>query len=334
MAGLVAAVVSVGVLAVVGTASETPKVREFELSYRALVEALPPAAGKLEIWLPYPQTDEAQQVEVSDISSPYPKQILKDQLGNRILHIAAEHPGRTEVKVAMTVRVRRDELKRKDFAGARDHRQGRPEPAVAHWLEPDRLVPLDARIRGLAREVTAGKGTDLEKARAIYDYVVATMRYDKSGTGWGQGDIYWACDAKRGNCTDFHALFTGLARASGIPAKFEIGFPIPPQRGEGKVAGYHCWSKFYLDGYGWVPVDASEAWKHQEKKEYFFGTLDEDRVKFSQGRDLVMAPPQQGQPLNYFVYPYVEVDGKPHVAIDLTFAYRDLPAADAKPVGR
>ena len=58
------------------------------------------------------------------------------------------------------------------------------------------------------------------------------------------------------------------------------------------MAGYHCWSQFYLDGYGWVPVDASEAWKHQEKKDYFFGALDEDRVKFSEGRDLVLAPPQ------------------------------------------
>jgi transglutaminase-like putative cysteine protease len=230
--------------------------------------------------------------------------------------------------------VTRTERIRKAFGGAHDHWQGRLDPAVAHWLGPDRLVPLDARIRGLAREVTAGKRTDLEKARAIYDYVVATMRYDKTGTGWGQGDIYWACDAKRGNCTDFHALFTGLARASGIPAKFEIGFPIPPQRGEGKVAGYHCWSQFYLDGYGWVPVDASEAWKHQDKKDYFFGALDEDRVKFTEGRDLVLAPPQQGPPLNYFVYPYVELDGKPHKAVALTFAYRDLPATAAPAASR
>ncbi|HVT58460.1 MAG TPA: transglutaminase domain-containing protein [Thermoanaerobaculia bacterium] len=314
----------------VKTADEAPRVRVFELSYKAVVRELPAEAGKIDIWLPYPQSDDTQQVEVTAVSSPYPKEIRKEsKLGNGVLHIAAEHPGRTEIEISMIARVTRSERIRRAFGTARDHWQGHLDPAVAPWLEPDRLVPLDERIRGLAREVTAGKKTDLEKARAIYDYVVATMSYDKSGTGWGKGDIYWACDAKRGNCTDFHALFTGLARASGIPAKFEIGFPIPPERGEGKIGGYHCWSQFYLDGYGWVPVDASEAWKHKEKKEYFFGALDEDRVKFSEGRDLVLEPPQKGQPLNYFVYPYVEVDGKPHTPVELTFTYRDRPPQPA-----
>ena len=103
-------------------------------------------------------------------------------------------------------------------------------PPDPRWLAPDRLVPLDARIRALADKVTRGKPTDLEKARAIYDYVVSTMRYDKTGTGWGNGDIYWACDTQSGNCTDFHALFTGLSRAVGIPAKFVIGFPRASRR--------------------------------------------------------------------------------------------------------
>jgi transglutaminase-like putative cysteine protease len=320
-----AAMVLAGTLLVAG---DSPKTRAFELSYRAVVRELPAGAGKVEIWLPYPRSDESQQVEVTEVSSPYPTEVRREsKLGNGILHLAAEHPDRAEIAVVMKVAVQRSERVRRAFGAARVHWQGQLEPAVAHWLRPDRLVPLDERVRGLAQSVTAGRKTDLEKARAIYDYVVATMSYDKQGTGWGNGDIYWACDAKRGNCTDFHALFTGLARAVGIPAKFEIGFPIPPERGEGKIAGYHCWSEFYLDGYGWVPVDASEARKHPEKKEYFFGALDEDRVQFSQGRDLVLEPPQQGTPLNYFVYPYVEVDGKPHSKVELTFAYRDRPAA-------
>ena len=82
---------------------------------------------------------------------------------------------------------------------------GVPVPPNERWLQPDRLVPLDEQIRGIAAEVTAQAETPLEKARAIYDYVVDTMVYDKSGTGWGNGDIYWACDVKTGNCTDFHA---------------------------------------------------------------------------------------------------------------------------------
>jgi transglutaminase-like putative cysteine protease len=335
MTKVIVVTAALAALAWVAAASVSPTVsgngslpvRTFELTYTALIRDLPATAAKVEIWLPRPASDASQQVEVEEVASPYPMENRKEaKLGNGILHFVAEHPERAEIALAMTIRVRRSALERKSFGVAQAHWHGRLEPAVAYWLGPDRLVPNDERIRSLAQKVTAGRKTDLEKARAIYEYVVATMSYDKQGTGWGNGDIYWACDAKRGNCTDFHALFTGLARAVGIPAKFEIGFPVPPEHGEGKIGGYHCWSEFYLAGYGWVPIDASEARKHPEKKDYYFGALDEDRVKFSEGRDLMLDPPQKGEPLNYFVYPYVEVDGKPYKAVDLTFTYRDLPA--------
>ena len=150
------------------------------------------------------------------------------------------------------------------------------------------------------------------------------MSYSKEGSGWGRGDIYWACDAKTGNCSDFHALFVGLVRAAGIPAKFAIGFSLPPERGSGRVGGYHCWSEFYLDGYGWVPVDASEASKHPEKREYYFGAHDENRVEFTEGRDIVLSPRQQGEPLNFFIYPYVEADGRQLDGVHYEFSYRDI----------
>lgn len=67
----------------------------------------------------------------------------------------------------------------------------------------------------------------LAKALHIYDYVHATMRDNKTGEGWGRGDAVWACTSKRGNCTDFHSLFIGMMRSSGIPARFEIGFHYP-----------------------------------------------------------------------------------------------------------
>jgi len=199
--------------------------------------------------------------------------------------------------------------------------------SLARWLAPDRLVPLDDRIRELARQVTRGERTPAARARAIYDYVVSTMSYDKSGTGWGNGDLRYACDMRKGNCTDFHALFIGLARASGIPARFEIGFPLPETPGAGEVAGYHCWAEFWLDGAGWVPVDCSEAQKHPERRDYFFGAHCENRVQLSVGRDLVLAPPQAGPPLNYFVYPYAEADGRPLTDLKERFTYRDLHRA-------
>jgi len=144
----------------------------------------------------------------------------------------------------------------------------------------------------------------------------------------GEGDLRpcrQACDQKRGNCTDFHAVFVGFNRALGIPARFEIGFPIPPDRGEGEIGGYHCWAQFHTRDYGWIPVDASEASRHPDNREYFFGAHDENRLLFSVGRDLVF-PGMTGEPLNFFVYPYVEVDGEPFTDVEQRFYYTDVEA--------
>lgn len=319
---------------VAATTAPVPDVRSFELTYRATIADVPAGARRVELWIPYPHSDENQEVEVLGVTAPVAYEVSTEpRFGNRVLHLAIDRP-QAPIALELRARVVRREVVRKELSRAAAHGRSDRDPALAKWLAADRLVPLDDRIRSLAAEVTKGAPTDVAKARAIYDYVVDTMSYDKSGTGWGNGDIYWACDKKRGNCTDFHALFTGLARASGIPAKFAIGLPLPPARGEGQVPGYHCWAEFWLDGYGWVPVDTSEARKHPERRDYFFGAHDPDRVELTEGRDLVLQPAQQGPPLNFFVYPYAEVDGKPHAGVEQTFAYRDLPAETAAATAR
>jgi transglutaminase-like putative cysteine protease len=302
--------------------------RDFELTYSARIDELPQGAHRVDVWLPYPAGDDNQEVTVAEVSAPASYEVTREpRFGNSILHLAAVEPRQRELAVTMKIRVRRREYVRRDLAADPAKAPAAPAPppsaAVAAWLQPDRLVPLDDKIRALAATVTRGRQGTLEKARAIYDYVVDTMSYDKSGTGWGNGDIYWACDTKRGNCTDFHALFIGLSRAVGIPAKFEIGFPLPAARGQGEIGGYHCWAEFYLAGYGWVPVDASEARKNPDQRSYFFGALDENRVQFTIGRDLLLSPRQAGPPLNYFIYPYVEVDGKPFAKVAKKFLYQD-----------
>jgi transglutaminase-like putative cysteine protease len=181
-------------------------------------------------------------------------------------------------------------------------------------------------ISELAKEHTNGDTTELAKAHDIYEYVVSTMRYDKTGEGWGRGDAVWACTSKRGNCTDFHSLLIGMMRSSNVPARFEIGFPLPESKSEGDIPGYHCWAEFYLDGTGWVPVDASEAWKNPAKRNYFFGAHDTNRVFFSYGRDLRLSPEQKGDPINYFIYPYAELGGKPVSGLQTHFSFRDVPA--------
>jgi len=311
-------------LAALPTPTYAPPRRAFTFTYTASIPSVPKGTQRVAVWIPYPVSDPHQKISHVKLAGPGRATIEKDRRsGNTFASFVVEAPRPGPIDLSLTFAVVREEYVARAFAKA-DHRPVSPlDPTLAPFLQPDRLVPLDARVRALSAEVTQGQTTDLARAHAIFDYVVSTMKYDKSGEGWGRGDIAWACDAKRGNCTDFHALFIGLARAAGIPARFSIGFPLPADKSEGEVAGYHCWAEFWLSGYGWVPVDASEAAKHPEKKEYFFGAHDENRVQLSTGRDLVLVPPQQGEPLNFFVYPYVEIDGKPWKDLTKSFSFKD-----------
>jgi hypothetical protein len=116
-----------------------------------------------------------------------------------------------------------------------------------------------------------------------------------------------------------------LARSQGLPARFEIGFSLPTDKSEGPIAGYHCWAWFYLDGRGWIPVDISEADKHPQMKDYYFGNLTADRMVFSIGRDLELVPKSSQPPLNYFIYPHIEIGGRPLPSenIELRMSFQD-----------
>lgn len=126
----------------------------------------------------------------------------------------------------------------------------------------------------------------------------------------------------KGNCTDFHSLFMALAIASGMPARFRMGFSLP-QSSEGTVAGYHCWAEFYAEGSGWIPVDISEAWKNPRREDFYFGRLDGSRVQVSTGREIRLSPPQSGRRLNFLSRPYAEADGAPVYDIEFVRRYKD-----------
>src|ERR1700720_127948 len=302
-------------------------VRNFEFTYVTKIPPFPADAKSSRIWIPLPQSDAYQAISDLKIESPFPYATHRDaEYGNEYVYL--EVPT-AKSSVAAEVRVHFQAARQEHHVAVEGTPNAtNPEDREAHaedlkrFLEPDRRVPLAGTIAELSAQETHGIQDPMAKARAIYDYVLATMRYDKSGTGWGNGDAIWACTAKRGNCTDFHSLFIGMMRAAGIPARFEIGFPLPADQQAGTIPGYHCWAEFYLEPYGWIPVDASEAWKHPEEKDYFFGAHDDDRVLFSVGRDIRLDPPQQGDALNYFVYPYAEVDGKPF-GVESKFSFRD-----------
>jgi transglutaminase-like putative cysteine protease len=300
-------------------AEPTPKTRSFRFSYAATVTGL--AAGQeARIWLPVPSSNEDQDVEIVAKELPAGAQIGREaQYGNQILYVTAKAGADGSIPLKVTYKVTRREVKADSAKAVAETEQ------VARFLQADALVPVGGKPLELL------KGRDLPKdqtaaARVLYDVVNGHMRYEKKGTEWGRGDAAWACDSRFGNCSDFHSLFISLARSQRIPAKFEIGFPLPEERGRGEIPGYHCWAKFKPQGKGWVPVDISEANKNPKLRDYYFGNLTEDRVTFSTGRDLVLEPKQDGGPLNFFIYPYVEVDKKPYPAdkVQKKFTFEDV----------
>lgn len=296
--------------------------RHFTVTYRFTVRNVAPGSA-LRVWFPMAHTDRFQQVKLIDVHGDLPiERTTESEYGNRIFYAHAQHADKPEYVFEAQYDVVRYERRGFDDASAEQH-QAASRQQLARFLRADALVPVSGVPAKLAVDQTRGKSDKLDKARAIYDYVFRTMRYDKSGTGWGRGDTLWACDAKRGNCTDFHSLFASMARSQGIPTRFEIGLPLPTDKHDSEIPGYHCWSDFYIAGKGWIPVDISEAWKHQEKKDYFFGSHDVNRVQFSVGRDITLSPKQAGAPLNYFIYPYVEVNGKKYEQVDSRFSFAD-----------
>jgi transglutaminase-like putative cysteine protease len=318
---LSAAALALAVAAVSARPETAPaKTRTFQFSYDAVVNGLAPGQ-KAGVWLPLAASGDDQDVEIASQKLPAEGAIGRDKTyGNRILYVEARADKDGAVPLQIVYRVVRREVRGEAVKATKEDAD-----LLARFLQPDAKVPIDGKPLKLLEGKELPKD-QTETARTLYDLVNGHMRYDKTGTGWGEGDAAWACDSKRGNCTDFHSLFISLARSRKIPAKFEIGFGLPPERGEGEVKGYHCWAKFRPEGKGWIPVDISEANKNPKLTEYYFGNLTEDRVAFSTGRDLALVPKQDGPPLNYFIYPYVEVEGKPWPKdrIKTTFSFKDV----------
>ncbi len=327
--------IAVDLAARTSTAGSAPgEARSFEFVYQVTVDPVP--AGKVKVWIPVAKSDANQEVVLKSVSGLDVSQVdsrtrRDSEYGNSVLYAEIAN-AQAPVTVTLTYEVTRKEYSRGGLNDLmRYNRDDDPAPPdVARFLAPDRLVPINDRFKTMAAEITRGKNGDVAKAYAIYDYVFHNLRYDKSGEGWGRGDAIWACDAKHGNCTDFHSLFIALMRAEKIPARFEIGFPLPEGKTDGEIPGYHCWAEFYLSGLGWVPVDISEAWKNPAKHDFFFGSLDTNRVQFTIGRDLVLNPPQSGPPVNYLVYPYAELDGQPYDHVEKKFSFHEVPVPVAQ----
>jgi transglutaminase-like putative cysteine protease len=280
---------------------------EFEFVYRV---KLPEIKGDARLWIPLAKTDAFQTVMQEKVSIPIKWEKVQDRdYGNDIcvLHPQSGDSGKTIELRYLVVRKEKAAYPPKGEDTSR-------------FLRPEKLVPLNETFKTLAAQATAGKTDDLDRAKALYDHVLGRMRYDKSGAGWGRGDAIYACDAKTGNCSDFHAYFIALSRSVGIPARFAIGATIPAEKNEGQIEGYHCWAEFFADG-RWVPVDISEAWKNPQLADYYFGHHPANRFELTKGRDLVVDPAPASGPINFLAYPLLELDGKV-VKPETSFAFR------------
>lgn len=296
------------------------EVRKFSIEYAGKVSEIPVGTKKLRVWMPAPQSTGVQNIQQLEFT-PAARLGTEPKYGNQIAHWEVQNPP-SSLEFKMKFVCGRKEI-RMDLPRLKT--DGKDSPgAFAVFKQPDRLVLVDDEIRKLSHEITAGKQTTLEKARAIYDYVLGKMTYDKNHAGWGLGSTRHACDVGKGNCTDFHALFNSLCRAEGIASGFEIGLYLPYDRKKVEPpGGYHCWAFFRVPGKTWVPVDCSEGDRFAERTEYFFGNHTPNRVTLSTGRDITLEPKQDGPPLNYFLNPYAEADGKP-VKTDKSWSYQDM----------
>lgn len=280
----------------------------------------PENSNKVRLWLPYVISDKNQTVSDIKINGNYDNYYVTsdNEFGDKILY-AEWAKGHKEWKMTYEFTVTRKEHITKDFT-----KKEIPfsETELKHFLKPQTLMPLDGKVKETALKITKGKKTNLEKAKAIYDWIVENMYRDPNVKGCGFGDVEKLLITMGGKCADIHSVFVALARASGVPAREIWGIRIPKGKSGNMTKAQHCWAEFYNPGYGWVVVDPADVRKaileqnitlEQAKplREYFFGAVDENRIAFGMGRDLILNPPQDGKPLIYFMYPYAEVDGKP-----------------------
>lgn len=322
-------------------AAESAKERKGQVTVEVKLRA-PEGAKDVRLWIPAPVSDANQTIaNVSVAGNATSSAFHEDpKSGSSILH--AEWKGGTgERLLTYTFTVGRKEVLNRKLVDS-----GRPLPQaeVKEYLDLSWLGKTEKAVREEAARITAGKTTVLDKARAVYEWVVDNMRRDPDATACGLCDVERLLSQRMGKCADVHTVFVALCRAAGVPARDLWGIRMPKEAEGDMTKKQHCWAEFYLPGTGWVPVDAAdvhkivydrkltpEAARQLPERGYFFGSIDEVRILLGSAHG-TLTPPQAGGPLVYFMYPYAEADGRPLGAdINFNFGYtitfKELPEA-------
>jgi uncharacterized protein (TIGR03000 family) len=301
------------------------RTRTFLFTYKALIKELPPGV-MARVWLPIATSNDQQAVEIVEQFLGDAQMSKEKEYGNTMAFFEAAPNADGQIPFELTYKVTRKEVR----AGTADgsYPSLASNEKVLRYLQPDSRVPIAGKPLEILQRNLGASGlppAPLAAARVIYDIVRKHMTFKAGGAGVGQGDALWAADSRQGNSIDMHSLFAAMARGSQIPAKLELGFALPPK--VGAVTSSHCWAWFLPDGKRWVPVDIAEASLHPERADVCFGNLNSSRIAFTVGRDITLEPRQKGAALNYFIDPYVEVDGKTYPAdkVQHEYSYRDVP---------
>jgi len=220
------------------------------------------------------------------------------------------------------------------------------------------LIPTDGIVRKTAQEITKGKKTDIDKARAIYEWVVDNTFRDPKTRGCGIGDVKAMLETKNlsGKCADLNALFVGLARAVGIPARDVYGVRVAGSQHGYKSLGassevitkaQHCRAEFYAQGHGWIPVDPADVRKVvleeppgnlaltdekvQRMRKMLFGAWEMNWLAYNYAHDVPL-PGAKGPKVAFFMYPNAEtaegrLDQLDPDAFKYTITSRELKSA-------
>ena len=207
-----------------------------------------------------------------------------------------------------------------------------PQAELDYFLQPSRYVPIDGIVKETALKAIAGATTDEEKARAIYEWVVKNTFRDPKIRGCGRGDIRFMLTSgdMGGKCADLNALYVGLARAAGLPArhvyglriaKSELGYKSLGIATDKATKGQHCRVEVYLREHGWVPVDPADVRKVVLEEppgnralndelvsrayERLFGSWEMNWMAYNYAHDVEL-PGSSGKPVVYFMYPQAE----------------------------
>lgn len=304
--------------------------RTFEVTTR--VEVLKPS-GATRVWVPAALTSETlfQKTLANTFEAEGGTARIIHSKEDALGIIAAEFPAGVRPVLSATSRVAT-----RDYAVDLSAPAGRNEnhADLEHFLRPTKLLPTDGIVKVTATEITKGAKTDVEKARAIYEWIVDNTFRNPKTRGCGTGDIRFMLESKDlgGKCADLNALYVGLARAAGLPArdvygirvaKSDLGYKSLGASSETITKSQHCRAEVYLGGHGWVPVDPADVRKVVLEEPPGNRQLDDEMVKKARTRLFgswemnwmaynfahdVLLPGSSGASLGFLMYPQAETN--------------------------